>query len=96
MAFAQLHIDGRNEGVHAFVVPLRDAQGNALPGIRIADCGHKLGLNGIDNGRIWYIDLMNIFLTLSDILPDSTIVDDCTGLTVCEFLGITSLMLLPM
>lgn len=53
VAFAQLHINGRNEGVHAFIVPIRDRRGRVLPNILIADCGHKIGLNGIDNGRIW-------------------------------------------
>lgn len=52
--FAQLIVNGKNEGVHALVVPLRDADGNTLPGIRIEDNGHKGGLNGVDNGRIWF------------------------------------------
>ena len=25
-----------------------------MPGVRIEDCGEKLGLNGVDNGRIWF------------------------------------------
>ena len=53
VVFAQLEIDGESEGVHAFVVPLRE-NGEVLPGIRIEDCGRKLGLNGVDNGRIWF------------------------------------------
>jgi acyl-CoA oxidase len=53
VVFAQLEIQGKSEGVHAFVVPLREA-GEVLPGIRIEDCGRKLGLNGVDNGRIWF------------------------------------------
>ena len=40
-------------GVHAFVVPLRE-DGAVLPGVRIEDCGRKMGLNGVDNGRIWF------------------------------------------
>jgi acyl-CoA oxidase len=55
--FAQLIVDGQNHGVHALLVPLRDDEGNCLPGIRIEDCGHKLGLNGVDNGRIWFDDV---------------------------------------
>ena len=35
-------------------MPLRDKKGKVLPGIRIEDCGKKLGLNGVDNGRIWF------------------------------------------
>ncbi|MGB3100063.1 MAG: acyl-CoA dehydrogenase, partial [Solirubrobacterales bacterium] len=40
--------------VHAFVVPIRSPRGKALDGVRIEDCGHKLGLNGVDNGRIYF------------------------------------------
>ncbi|KAJ6916925.1 hypothetical protein NC652_019358 [Populus alba x Populus x berolinensis] len=40
-------------GVHAFIVPLRDLKTHqALPGIEIHDCGHKVGLNGVDNGAL--------------------------------------------
>ena len=39
--------------MHAFVVPIRE-DGEVLPGVRIEDCGRKLGLNGVDNGRIWF------------------------------------------
>lgn len=50
--FAQLEIDGEGYGVHAFLVPLRDEQNGPLPGIEIEDDGEKIGLNGVDNGRI--------------------------------------------
>ncbi|MBF4485355.1 acyl-CoA dehydrogenase [Flavobacterium sp. CSZ] len=50
--FAKLIIDGHDYGVNAFVVPLRDTNGNILNGITIGDCGHKMGLNGVDNGTI--------------------------------------------
>src|SRR3954449_1694443 len=54
VVFAQLLVDGDNKGVHALLVPLRGDDGNCLPGIRIEDDGHKLGLNGVDNGQIWF------------------------------------------
>jgi acyl-CoA oxidase len=50
--FAKLIIDNHDYGVNAFVVPLRDTNGNTLAGITIGDCGHKMGLNGVDNGTI--------------------------------------------
>ena len=34
--------------------PIRDEQGNPLPGVRTEDNGQKLGLNGVDNGRLWF------------------------------------------
>ncbi len=52
--FAQLEIEGEPYGVHAFLVPIRDPSGHPMPRVRIADCGHKMGLNGVDNGRLWF------------------------------------------
>ncbi len=52
--FAQLIVNGKNEGVHAILVPLRNAEHELLPGIRVEDNGYKLGLNGVDNGKIWF------------------------------------------
>ena len=50
--FGQLELDGEGYGVHALLVPIRDEYGNPLPGVRIQDCGEKMGLNGVDNGRL--------------------------------------------
>jgi acyl-CoA oxidase len=53
--FAQLIVNDERHGVHALVVPLRDGEtGDLKPGVRIEDCGPKMGLNGVDNGRIWF------------------------------------------
>ncbi len=71
--FAQLVVNGENHGVHCLVVPIRDAAGATLPGVRIEDCGPKMGLNGVDNGRIWFDDvrvprtnLLNRFADVSE------------------------------
>ncbi|MFG2539411.1 acyl-CoA dehydrogenase [Streptomyces sp. NPDC048511] len=53
VVFAQLEVGGKSEGVHAFVVPVRTG-GEVAPGVRIEDDGRKMGLNGVDNGRIWF------------------------------------------
>ncbi|MEM8765237.1 MAG: acyl-CoA dehydrogenase [Bacteroidota bacterium] len=52
--FAQLIVNGKNEGVHAIVVPLRNSDHEMLSGITVEDNGYKLGLNGVDNGKIWF------------------------------------------
>ena len=52
--FAQLIAGGEQRGVHALLVPLRDEDGTVLDGIRIEDCGPKLGLDGVDNGKLWF------------------------------------------
>ncbi|MEM6732339.1 MAG: acyl-CoA dehydrogenase, partial [Myxococcota bacterium] len=52
--FAQLEIDGDGYGVHAFLVPIRSPAGAPLPGVEIRDSGHKMGLNGVDNGQLMF------------------------------------------
>jgi acyl-CoA oxidase len=73
VVFAQLHIGAANHGVHAFVVPIRDENSQPLPGVTIEDNGLKLGLNGVDNGRIWFqnsrvpkTELLNRFAKVTD------------------------------
>jgi len=58
VVFAQLEVAGPDQtmeghGVHAFVVPIR-VDGKPAPGVRIEDDGLKMGLNGVDNGRLWF------------------------------------------
>lgn len=59
VVFAQLKMgkDGESQGVHAFMVPIRDKQGKTMDGVTIEDCGHKVGLNGIDNGYLSFKDV---------------------------------------
>lgn len=61
VVFAQLVSQGPGDpapvghGVHAFYVPVRDpGTGEFLPGVGGEDDGLKGGLNGIDNGRLWF------------------------------------------
>ncbi len=62
-------------GVHAFVVPIR-ADGRPVPGVRIEDCGPKMGLNGVDNGRLWFdgvrIPRANLLNRFADVHADGT------------------------
>ena len=47
-----------------------------LPGVRIEDCGAKLGLNGVDNGRIWFdhvrVPRENLLDHYAQVAPDGT------------------------
>lgn len=54
VVFCRLIVADEDHGVHAVVVPLRSADGRPLEGMRIEDNGPKQGLNGVDNGRIWF------------------------------------------
>ncbi|MFK7904394.1 MAG: acyl-CoA dehydrogenase family protein [Chitinophagales bacterium] len=74
--FAQLHTNGEAYGVHAFVVSIRDKDGNVAEGVRIEDNGLKLGLNGVDNGKIWFdhvrIPRQNLLNRFADVAEDGT------------------------
>jgi acyl-CoA oxidase len=78
--FAQLITteDGKpvNHGVHCVLVPIRDADGNDLPGVTTSDCHYKGGLPGVDNGRIMFdhvrVPRENILNKYGDVAPDGT------------------------
>lgn len=74
--FAQLIVDGKNEGVHAILVPVRDKNHKLMKGVRIEDNGYKLGLNGVDNGKIWFnqvkVPRENLLNKYGDIAADGT------------------------
>ncbi|WP_315098192.1 acyl-CoA dehydrogenase [uncultured Cellulomonas sp.] len=75
--FARLITAGVDHGVHAFYVPLRDPQTmEFLPGIGGEDDGIKGGLNGIDNGRLWFdhvrVPRTNLLNRYGDVAEDGT------------------------
>jgi acyl-CoA oxidase len=78
--FAQLITteDGEpvNHGVHCILVPIRDADGNDLPGVTTSDCEYKGGLPGVDNGRIVFdhvrVPRVNLLNKYGDVAPDGT------------------------
>lgn len=74
--FAQLVTGGETHGVHCFVVPIRDEDGNDLPGVTTSDCLYKGGLPGVDNGRIVFDNVRvpreNLLNKYADVAPDGT------------------------
>lgn len=74
--FAQLITNGENHGVHCFLVPIRDAEGNDLPGVTTSDCHYKGGLPGVDNGRIVFdqvrVPRENLLNRYADVEPDGS------------------------
>lgn len=58
VVFAQTLVPGPNgqgtvnQGIHGFLVPIRNKQHAVCAGVRLEDMGHKLGLNGVDNGKL--------------------------------------------
>jgi acyl-CoA oxidase len=74
--FAQLVTGGETHGVHCFVVPIRDEDGNDLPGVTTSDCLYKGGLPGVDNGRIMFdsvrVPRENLLNKYADVAADGT------------------------
>ncbi len=75
--FAQLITpDGEGHGVHCLIVPIRDEDGNDLPGVTTSDCHYKGGLPGVDNGRIKFdqvrVPRENLLNKYADVAPDGT------------------------
>ena len=75
--FAQLITpDGEDHGVHCLVVPIRDDDGNDLPGVTTSDCHYKGGLPGVDNGRIMFdhvrVPRENLLNKYADVAADGT------------------------
>jgi acyl-CoA oxidase len=51
VVYARLILKGKFNGIHAFMVPIRDSQTHEqLPGIEVGDIGPKFGFNSKDNG----------------------------------------------
>jgi len=73
VVFAQLEVAGERHGVHALVVPLRRA-GQVVDGVTIEDDGLKMGLNGVDNGRIGFdhvrVPRENLLNQFADVTPE--------------------------
>jgi len=79
--FAQLISAGpgaepQSHGVHCFLVPIRDDDGNDMPGVTTSDCDYKGGLPGVDNGRIVFdhvrIPRDNLLNKYGDVAADGT------------------------
>eukprot|EP01083_Nonionella_stella_P303030 1047262_1 len=55
IVFAQTIVKGKNEGIHGFLVRIREQETHRIcAGVRIEDMGYKQGCNGVDNGKLWF------------------------------------------
>jgi acyl-CoA oxidase len=95
--FAQLKIDGEKFGVHAFLVPIRDDNNLPLPGVHIEDCGEKVGLHGVDNGRLRFthvrIPRLNLLDRFAQVSAEGVYTSPITSPTRRFFTMISTLVL---
>lgn len=84
LVFAQTIVKGKNEGVNAFLVPIRSADMNPLPGMTIVDMGVKFGLNGVDNAALKYnqvsIPRENMMNRYADVTPEGEFKSEVKGI----------------
>ncbi|XP_028156317.1 probable peroxisomal acyl-coenzyme A oxidase 1 [Ostrinia furnacalis] len=74
---AQLHINGKNHGIHMFMVQIRDLETHLpLPGIKVGEIGPKLGFQTVNNGFLGFnnfrIPRKNMLMKNSQVLKDGT------------------------
>lgn len=78
IVFAQTFVKNKHEGVHAFLVRIRDDKLRTCAGVRIEDMGHRMGCNGVDNGALWFdhvrIPAENLLNKYSDIDAEGNLV----------------------
>ncbi|KAJ9533953.1 hypothetical protein QJQ45_027022 [Haematococcus lacustris] len=76
VVFAQLYTKGVNHGVHGLLVRIRNDDMTVCPGVRIEDMGHKMGCNGVDNGKLWFdhvrVPRAALLDAWSQVAPDGT------------------------
>lgn len=80
VVFAQLVTRGVNHGVHAFYVPIREDGPDGVlryrAGVDGRDDGLKGGLNGVDNGQLWFDHLRvprcDLLSRYGDVAADGT------------------------
>ncbi|XP_006917564.2 peroxisomal acyl-coenzyme A oxidase 2 [Pteropus alecto] len=74
---AQLICSGAQQGMHAFIVPIRSLQDHTpLPGITIGDIGPKMDLEHVDNGFLQLdhvrVPRENMLSRFAQVSPDGT------------------------
>lgn len=78
VVMAQLLVNGKNEGIHAVLVRMRDDNLKTIPGVTIEDMGYKMGLNGVDNAKLSFdnvrIPRENLLNKYSDVTEDGQFV----------------------
>merc|ERR1719384_816989 len=80
VVFAQLYVNGKNEGIHGVLVNCRGKNLEPIPGVTVEDMGFKMGLNGVDNAKLTFdnvrVPRTNLLNRYSDITEDGKFVTE--------------------
>jgi len=97
VVFAQLHVNGVNEGIHGVLVPIRNKDMSVCQGVTIHDMGHKIGLNGIDNAKFYFdnvrVPRTNLLNAHADISPEGVFATKVKGSARRRFLVLADQLL---
>lgn len=79
LVLAQLRSNGKNYGMHPFIVPIRSLKDHSpLPGITVGDIGPKMAFQQVDNGYLMMRNIRipkeNMLSRFSEVLPDGSYV----------------------
>uniref|UniRef100_A0A2S2PYQ1 Putative peroxisomal acyl-coenzyme A oxidase 1 n=1 Tax=Sipha flava TaxID=143950 RepID=A0A2S2PYQ1_9HEMI len=77
IVLAQLYTQGINQGIHPFIVQLRDSETwMPMPGIKIGEIGSKMGMNSANNGYLAFDNVrlprMHMLMKNSKVHKDGT------------------------
>jgi len=83
VVMAHLLVNGKNEGIHAVLVRMRDNDLKTIPGVTIEDMGYKMGLNGVDNAKLSFDNVRvpreALLNKWSDVAEDGTFTSKING-----------------
>ena len=83
VVMAHLLVNGKNEGIHAILVRMRDNDLKTIPGVTIEDMGYKMGLNGVDNAKLSFDNVRvpreALLNKWSDVAEDGTFTSKING-----------------
>jgi len=98
VVFAQLVIDGKNLGIHGFMMQFRDVKGHLMPGVEIGEMGPKI--NG-DNTNIGYarftyvrVPRFNMFAKYQQVAQDGQYTAPPKALSKFRYMSMMSIRML--
>ena len=84
-------------GIHGVLVPIRDKNLDVVPGVRIDDMGHKIGMNGVDNAKFFFDNVRvpreNLLNLYSDVAADGSYTTTIKGNIRKRFLTVADQLL---
>eukprot|EP00930_Biecheleria_cincta_P069133 TRINITY_DN56911_c0_g1_i1.p1 TRINITY_DN56911_c0_g1~~TRINITY_DN56911_c0_g1_i1.p1 ORF type:complete len:705 (+),score=138.41 TRINITY_DN56911_c0_g1_i1:161-2275(+) len=95
IVFAQLHLHGKNHGVHGFMVQFRDDKGCLMPGVEVGEIGPKIDARHTNIGYARFthvrIPRFNMFARNSQVTPDGNYVPAPPKLSKFGYIGMMTI-----